>query len=274
MDDHARSAALNREMCHHEHVSEFSRYLKHHFIVFCKWQIAVADDGAFMNKEADWAAMAISASPMTTAIAKRFVELPFEYLEWSQKCAAEYALPVVLKTDAYNEQWDHLPLPGGIAGNLKGAGAVHIVELNPRIAECAMRLNASLTIHIGDIRELPFENGFFDVVLDLSTLDHVPPRDTGRVLKEYRRVMRVGATLLLYVWCSEVPDTVDGGETLQEDGQRQYMLHYPVVRDALESLFEVEHSEPALRDGDCVLHRFVAKRGERGAMMPSGSRRA
>lgn len=192
----------------------------------------------------------------------RFAQLPFEYLEWSQECVSRHDLPIVLKTDAYNEQWDHLPLPGGIASNLKGTSAVHIVELNPNVAECAKSRNASLTIHVGDIRQLPFANESFDIVLDLSTLDHVPPRDTGRVLNEYRRVMRPGGTLLLYAWCSDKCVDVAEGDALETDGSRQYLLHLQTVRDALASLFEIEHCEPALPDGDWIMYRFLAKRRE------------
>lgn len=197
---------------------------------------------------------------MPSVLADQFARLPSAYLRWSQRCVLRYNRPVVLKTDAYNEQWDHLPLPGGIAGNLKGAKAVHIVELNPLCAELARARNPLLTIRIGDIRRLPFDVDVFDVVLDLSTLDHVPPSDTSRVLNEYCRVMRPGGTLLLYVWCSERSDDSVGSDACEADGQRQFFFDYEALRGALESLFEIEHSEPALVDGDCVLYRFVASR--------------
>jgi hypothetical protein len=42
----------------------------------------------------------------------------------------------------------------------------------------------------GDVRELPFGDGAFDVVLALDVLEHVPPADRARALREVVRAAR------------------------------------------------------------------------------------
>jgi len=44
--------------------------------------------------------------------------------------------------------------------------------------------------HYADARSLPFPDDSFDVVQCLETLEHIPPEDHRRVLRELRRVAR------------------------------------------------------------------------------------
>lgn len=61
-------------------------------------------------------------------------------------------------------------------------------------------------LKIGDIRDLPYKSNSFNVILDLSTLDHIKPNETKKVLSEYNRVLKKGGKLLLFVWCDEEKD--------------------------------------------------------------------
>ncbi len=49
----------------------------------------------------------------------------------------------------------------------------------------------------GDVRSIPLGNGSVDLVLDLSTLDHVNANEAPRVLEEYGRVLARGGVLVL-----------------------------------------------------------------------------
>lgn len=53
-----------------------------------------------------------------------------------------------------------------------------------------------------DVRFLPFRDGVFGGLLDVSTIDHVDNMDALRVVDEYRRVLRQGGVLfLLFAQC-------------------------------------------------------------------------
>jgi SAM-dependent methyltransferase len=117
----------------------------------------------------------------------------------------------------------------GPAGRVLDAGST----LNfPHILDQALRLVDALTILTlapeeqafplrgvsyvyGDLRELPFRDGWFDMVVSLSTLEHVgcdntvygaaesaatdPDAEVGRAARELRRVTRPGGRILLSV---------------------------------------------------------------------------
>jgi SAM-dependent methyltransferase len=76
-----------------------------------------------------------------------------------------------------------------------------------------------LTAVQADVRELPFEDGAFDLVLCVSTLEHVGADNTGygleaeddaasrlTALRELRRVLSPGGRLLITVPCGEPED--------------------------------------------------------------------
>jgi SAM-dependent methyltransferase len=56
------------------------------------------------------------------------------------------------------------------------------------------RRRVSAALHVGDLRDLPFPNGSFDLVIDFGTSYHVSGGHTGRLtaLNEISRVLRVG----------------------------------------------------------------------------------
>jgi len=69
-----------------------------------------------------------------------------------------------------------------------------IEHARERVAE--RRVSAAL--HIGDVRELPFPSGWFDVVFDFGTSYHVGGGHTGRLtaLNEISRVLRIGGSFV------------------------------------------------------------------------------
>ena len=65
------------------------------------------------------------------------------------------------------------------------------IELARSVAEAGGRDNA--TFHVGDVTDLPFEDGFFDVAHCRNVLMHVP--DTAAVLAEVKRVLKPGGII-------------------------------------------------------------------------------
>ena len=91
--------------------------------------------------------------------------------------------------------------PGTISVGLAKAidpGELHGVDMEPSqvelarsVAQAAGRSNA--IFHVGDVVDLPFEDGFFDVAHCHNLLMHVP--DTAAVLAEARRVLKPGGII-------------------------------------------------------------------------------
>ncbi|MDE2822283.1 MAG: methyltransferase domain-containing protein [Chloroflexota bacterium] len=65
------------------------------------------------------------------------------------------------------------------------------IELARSVAEAGGQDNA--TFHVGDVTDLPFEDGFFDVAHCHNVLMHVP--DTAAVLAEVKRVLKPGGII-------------------------------------------------------------------------------
>ena len=65
------------------------------------------------------------------------------------------------------------------------------IELAKSVAEAGGQDNA--TFHVGDVTDLPFEDGFFDVAHCRNVLMHVP--DTSAVLAEVKRVLKPGGII-------------------------------------------------------------------------------
>jgi SAM-dependent methyltransferase len=118
------------------------------------------------------------------------------YLTRTKELIGERNLDI-LKTDCWNEA-EGSPIPGGIADNIRGR--IKLLEIDRgRIEKCATETDA----YWGDIRKIPFRNNRFDLILDLSTLDHIPFSDVPTALAEYARVLNDKGEVLLFVWCGE-----------------------------------------------------------------------
>jgi ubiquinone/menaquinone biosynthesis C-methylase UbiE len=71
--------------------------------------------------------------------------------------------------------------------------------LSRKICVAAKTLAPSKEVVCASIQSLPFNDDTFDLVTDISTLDHVEPSGAGGVFKEYARVLKAGGILLLCV---------------------------------------------------------------------------
>jgi methyltransferase family protein len=187
------------------------------------------------------------------------------YLRRSIECVSEFKNPRVLKTDACNESHDNLPVPGGIALNLPKEAAVMVLEWDEAVIAAARSAHPELEVRRGDIRTLAdIPGGAFDVLLDLSTLDHIQPRDVPRALASYRRVLRENGILLLVFWASVDPRLIAEGDAGEWSHGRQYYFDIDFVRNTLAALqFELISEDHVYVSGtqilDCIKCRASSR---------------
>ena len=111
------------------------------------------------------------------------------------------------------------------------------------------KLNADLTL--GEIRALPYDDGFFDFVMAWNVIYHSRRKDMRDVIKEIHRVLRVGGLFYLTLISKKSPwygngnevetDTFENAE--KEDGS--HLHHFSDERDVKDMLpdWEIESME-------------------------------
>lgn len=107
---------------------------------------------------------------------------------------------LLLKSDLWNEGVDNSS--GHICDFLgEGRRTVEIVgiDVSPLICNSAKEKmgNEELMVACADVRKLPFRGETFDAILDVSTLDHIPPTHIGAVINEYEGALKEGGILTL-----------------------------------------------------------------------------
>jgi SAM-dependent methyltransferase len=120
--------------------------------------------------------------------------------------------------------------PGELAERMQHelAATVSFVDVSPRMVELARA--RGIDAQVGDVQELPFAGGSFDVAVAAWMLYHVPDLDRG--LSELARVLRPGGALVA------VTNSVGHLRELRD------LLAYP---DGQEELFNRENGEELLR---------------------------
>jgi len=128
------------------------------------------------------------------------------YLGASYRTAVERGLArvaadraVVVKSDLWNEC---LGGPRDVLGRLAAEShhRLFAVELShPRCLE-ARSLVPQVFVVVAHICALPFRSGSVDLLLDLSTIDHVPESQVVLAIGEYARVLGQGGVLVLVSW--------------------------------------------------------------------------
>jgi ubiquinone/menaquinone biosynthesis C-methylase UbiE len=80
------------------------------------------------------------------------------------------------------------------------------IDIDPmllqRAAERAQQRGVKVELQHADVRELPFANGAFDMVIDFGTCHHIS--DPGRALREIARVLRHGGLFVSETVSSQV----------------------------------------------------------------------
>jgi SAM-dependent methyltransferase len=105
------------------------------------------------------------------------------------------------------------------------------LALGSSLARSAFPLAGSVSFVEGDICEMPFPEGSFDVVLSDSVIEHL--HDPTAALKEFRRVLRPQGVVVLSVPNRWRPDGWDLYRRLAAPPYRQSSLSPPALRALL-----------------------------------------
>jgi len=105
----------------------------------------------------------------------------------------------VLKTDCYNE---------GFGRPIIEDERATLVEVDEENIKKAKEANPKLNIIKGDIRELTFDKEF-DVILDLSTIDHIKEDELEKVFTCYQKALKPNGKILIIAWMTDVSFDLD-----------------------------------------------------------------
>ncbi len=101
----------------------------------------------------------------------------------------------ILKVDLWNEGID---LQRNILKHLDKHGhRLYGIDISYNTCSLAQKNTPHIYIHNGTIESLAVKNKSFNIVLDLSTLDHLPKEKLDGVIKEYNRVLKSGGVFVL-----------------------------------------------------------------------------
>ena len=82
---------------------------------------------------------------------------------------------------------------GRADGKLQDCGYSTVgLDLSAKMVEYARENNPNVDFVVGDIANMPFKDGSFDLVFELSVLLHQPNERVGQMLEEFKRVSREG----------------------------------------------------------------------------------
>lgn len=101
---------------------------------------------------------------------------------------------VVLKTDLFEEAFGKDALADALAGTYP---VVVGMDISPVVVEAARRRIPCVAHLVGDASQLPFKSDAFDLIVSISTLDHLPPAMLPGALAELCRVLAPGGAMVL-----------------------------------------------------------------------------
>lgn len=152
----------------------------------------------------------------------------------------------VLKTDCWNEAEKYCPIADYF-------NDIKMVEISKERIEKAKDYN----VVEGDIRKLSFNEQEFDLVLDFSTIDHVP--DYEKAISEYHRVLKNGGYALIVSWFG-VSDysRLPHGDNWDE---MQYYFDFQHFMEKIEGTFNVILNKTFTEfQGERFLHWFICQK--------------
>lgn len=106
----------------------------------------------------------------------------------------------VLKVDLWNEG---VETSRDILGNFTSVDAVGF-DFSKTICRLAKNRLHNSSIAQATCQSLPFASGKFDLVLDLSTIDHIPFSNAIDIFGEYYRVLKPKGLLAMAFWRSNI----------------------------------------------------------------------
>lgn len=147
----------------------------------------------------------------------------------------------LLKTDLWNEG---IETSRDILGVLENNSQIELygIDISSEVLQAAQKRLKRTQIIQGDIRCLPFPDQFFDIIIDLSTIDHLPERYVPQVLQEYYRVLKnKGVLLIIFCYNSFLVRISKMLKFKQEDGY-QYYFHLKKTKSLVEKQFIIKEN--------------------------------
>ena len=162
-----------------------------------------------------------------------------------------------------NEIGEGAPKPGGIVGNLQTIAEIDVLEIDPtKVARAKEVLEGKATVRLGDIRYMPYRDGIFDLIIDASTLDHIPQEQLGQALDEYERVLVPGGHAAIMVWAtSAIRPYVTNHTGTWTPGYCCYFMYDKLV-EAIEDRFDVQERQRFYEDDNGFMTYFLARKKE------------
>jgi len=160
----------------------------------------------------------------------------------------------LLKTDLWNEGIDYQRDVLGLYNNYKNIN-LYGLDISPIVCHCAKSRIKNIHIAQGDIRTIPLKSNSFDILLDLSTLDHIPQNETTNVLREYNRVLKKSGIMVLVFWYRSLPVRL-----LLKEGPTQHYFSLNSIKNDVKKHFDIIEEYgigiiPAFRLG-CIVKRL------------------
>lgn len=119
--------------------------------------------------------------------------------------------------------------PGHIARYLQNAGLARVsgLDLSPRMVEQAQRLNPGIAFRVGDMLDLPFEDGSLAGIVALYAIVNIPADRLITVFREMRRVLQPEGRLLLSFHIGD--EVLHPDELLGQPTSMDFFLFQPAV---------------------------------------------
>ena len=171
-----------------------------------------------------------------------------QYIEYVKEAVALVGEEAkILKADCFNEARNVFPVVPLYRNAI-------CVEINQDLVNEAKEKGINAVL--GDIRNLSFEDESFDLVVDLSTIDHI--WEVEKVIKEYNRVLRPKGILLIVCWFNTTGKII---ETRDEYGM-QYFFLLDDFKKVLLKFFDIINEEPLpqTKKNEIFLYKFLCKK--------------
>ncbi len=149
-----------------------------------------------------------------------------------------------LKADCWNEAQKK----EGIAHLLKNCICI---DISSKYIRRASKRYPEVRAIKGSIDKMPFKDGEFGLLIDLSTIDHIA--DYEKVLDEYKRVLSKKGILLLVSWISLRKDKSNTRKT-------QYVFNFKKFNLEIENRFNIIKEGIVYERAKSVLYWFICKK--------------
>lgn len=140
----------------------------------------------------------------------------------------------ILKTDLYNEsevQSNNKNILKALSPYIKKGYGIEIDSNIYNEALKVMKDYGNLDLKLGSITELPLFDASIDLILDLSTIDHV--KNYEKVIQEYRRVIKPNGEVIIIVWLTD--------DISCKSYKDQYCFNQKTFEKCLKEYFEIHN---------------------------------